>query len=64
MMKEPEHLIVFQGHTKYPNQPEYNYRMSTTAVTLDELLPDFDQFLRGMGFSYDGHLEIVNEEEE
>lgn len=33
------------------------------AETLDDILNEFEMFLRGAGFHFDGHLDIVSEEE-
>lgn len=35
----------------------------TPAVCLPDILEDFEAFLRGCGFVFSGHLEIVAEEE-
>jgi hypothetical protein len=34
------------------------------ALSLDELLPRFEDFLRGSGFVFDGYIGIVDEEPE
>lgn len=34
----------------------------TEACTLPELLEDFENFLKGVGYQFDGHLDIVQEE--
>ncbi len=34
------------------------------AVTLDDLVEAFEEFLKGCGFIFDGTLDIVEEEEE
>lgn len=46
--------------------PSENNRGSTVIVksnevVLTDLLEDFEDFLRGCGFVFDGHLEIVEE---
>lgn len=35
---------------------------TTDTVCLQELLESFEYFLRGAGFSFKGHVEIVEEE--
>ena len=55
--------IEFKYHATYEGQPENHVTMETNAVTLDDILPAFEQFLKGAGFSFDGHLDIIDEEE-
>jgi len=33
------------------------------AETLDDILNEFEMFLRGAGFHFEGHLDFVNEDE-
>jgi hypothetical protein len=33
------------------------------AVTLDQILPEFETFLRGCGFEFDGHLDWYTPDE-
>ncbi len=33
------------------------------AETLDDILNEFEMFLRGAGFHFEGHLDIVNEDD-
>lgn len=35
---------------------------SSSAETLPELLADFEQYLRGCGFVFDGQVDIVSED--
>jgi hypothetical protein len=35
----------------------------TDEITLGEILVEFEQFLRGAGFSFDGHVTIEESEE-
>jgi|CXWL01.1.fsa_nt_gi hypothetical protein len=37
-------------------------RIESDTVSLPELLNDFEDFLRGAGFRFDGSLEIVDDE--
>lgn len=42
----------------------YNNAKSTaefSAVTLEDVIQEFEQFLRGSGFVFDGRLDIVQE---
>ena len=55
--------ITLQGYTNYENQPRSLVTHKTDAVTLDGILPVFEDFLKGLGFHFKGHLDIVDEEE-
>lgn len=39
-----------------------NVQIESDSITLPDLLEDFEEFLRGAGFHFDGHLDIVNDE--
>jgi hypothetical protein len=51
------------SHT-YPGQPHSTVTVTTDAVTLPEVLSQFEDFLRGCGFHFEGSLELVEEESE
>jgi hypothetical protein len=53
-MKEPR--FVFQ-QTEMPR-----IIMETDSITLHDLLEDFEAFLRGAGYVFEGQLDIVPEE--
>lgn len=36
----------------------------TRAMVLSEVIEEFESFLRGCGFVFDGHIEIVDDENE
>lgn len=36
--------------------------ISTEAVSLDDLLEAFERYLKATGFSFSGHIDIVEEE--
>ena len=40
-----------------------SYEFANEDVTLDDLLYHLDRLLKLMGYTFDGELEIVNEEE-
>lgn len=44
------------------NKPEINVVKFCHEVGLQEILTDFEDFLRGIGFRFDGSLEIVDSE--
>jgi len=54
--KEPDGT-VFES-----NQP--NVGMEFESQTLPEILLNFETFLRGCGFNFDGHLDFVVEDED
>lgn len=47
----------------YDNQPNVTVEVTTDAVVLSEVLEAIDKFLKAAGFSYDGRLDIVEEDE-
>ena len=42
------------------NQP--HVAMSFDSLTLPEIVQNFETFLRGCGFNFDGHLDFVEDE--
>ena len=58
-MKEVENLFVFyhvsRDGTKTIKKADKNY--------LPDILQEFQDFLRGCGYYFDGNLDIVNEEQ-
>lgn len=46
----------------YPNQPLTRVIHETDGVTLEELLEAFEDHLKGCGFSFEGHLDIHEED--
>jgi hypothetical protein len=40
-----------------------NVGMEFKAVMLDEIVANFEDFLRGCGFVFEGHLDFVGDEE-
>lgn len=43
---------------------EKEVRHSSDEETLSEVLADFEQFLRGCGYYFEGHLEIISEDDD
>jgi hypothetical protein len=41
---------------------QVNVGMEFKAVVLDEIVANFEDFLRGCGFDFDGHLDFVEGE--
>jgi hypothetical protein len=41
-----------------------NVGMEFEAVMLDEIVANFEDFLRGCGFDFDGHLTILGDEDD
>jgi len=62
LIPQPDFEITLKGYTGYEGQPRSLVTMKTDAVSLPDILPVMEDFLRGMGFSFKGHLDIVDEE--
>lgn len=59
-MRTKHKFIYF--HEGYNNETtELDY--TSSAITLTDLLSDFEYYLKGCGFTFDGHLDIVEEED-
>jgi hypothetical protein len=57
-----EFEISFRGHTNYPDQPRTEIALSTNATFLGDVLVAFEDFLKGMGYHFKGHINIYEEE--
>ena len=57
-----EQEITFNMVSNYPDQPHTDVMVKTDAVTLQDILPVFEEFLRGAGFYFKGHVAISEEE--
>ena len=55
---ECEHRNPWDESLDVRNTTEFNY------VSLSDILPAFEDFLRGCGFVFEGHLDFVQDEEE
>lgn len=55
-------MFTFEHTSDYDNQPTIKTIVTTDAVSLPDILQSVEDFLRGCGFHFDGHLDIVNEE--
>lgn len=65
MLQDNEGMkFTFRQECSYEGQPRGTVEITTDAVSLDEILPVFEQFLRGCGFVIDGQIDIVKEETE
>jgi hypothetical protein len=51
-----EDAMPFMEGTVSKKTVEFN------AVRIDDLITEFEMFLRGAGFSFDGHLDFVKNE--
>ena len=60
---EEEYYTVFQHVSHYQGQPRTTTELRTEAVTLDEMFAAFEDFLRGCGFTFDGHITLEETEE-
>jgi len=50
--------FTFKYEVNYVDQPKYSVTMESDAITLTEILTEFEQFLKGCGFVFDGELTI------
>jgi hypothetical protein len=56
-------MFVFKKLKDPNNQYDTaDLEMQSHAVTLPEILTDFQDFLKGSGYCFDGEIEIVKEE--
>lgn len=39
-----------------------NFLINANDLSLDEILGDFEAFLKAIGYSFDGHLDIIEED--
>ena len=54
---------TFTHESFYKGQPQSVTQKVTDAVTLPQLLQEFELFLKGAGFVFDGTIKIVGESE-
>ena len=59
----PETEMKFIGEQNCPDKPKHRVEVTTNAVTLADILPAFEGYLKAMGFVFEGHVDIVDEEE-
>jgi hypothetical protein len=57
-------MFKFEHVYKQEGYPSLNVVVETDAEKLDDLLDNFEYFLRGASFVFKGHLEIVPDEQE
>ena len=55
-------MFRFEHVSEYSSQPNTTVNVTTDAVSLPDILGSMEDFLRGCGFHFDGHLGIVEEE--
>lgn len=60
MQQETIFKRVVEGHA-YINSKTITYE--SESIILHELLEDFEHFLKACGYHFDGHIEIVGDEE-
>ena len=65
-MTEPITLEVHQGDTIFVSRAEghCNLHYVEHGGHMEEMLTGFEQFLRGAGFSFDGHLTVCDDDTE
>jgi hypothetical protein len=55
-------MFTFTHTSDYSGQPTVQINLTSDAVSLPDILGNFEDFLRGCGFVFDGHITIVDEE--
>lgn len=63
---EDRQVFTFKRVCDYKSQPKVINTVEIEAVTIPELMTEFEEFLRGCGFSIpqDEHLEFIKDEKE
>ena len=56
--------FVKEGDGTAMEDNQANVGMEFEAMMLDEIVANFEDFLRGCGFEFDGHLDFVKDEDE
>lgn len=51
---------TFTSTSEYKNKE--TIEVTTDAIVLTDILESFEKFLRGSGFVFDGHIDIVEED--
>ena len=54
-------IRTIDSENKFSNC-DVEFTVSSNSMTYPELLEVFEEFLRGCGYVFDGHVEIVEEE--
>lgn len=55
-------MIKFEWINDYEDQSEEMVTYTTHAVNLEDVCNGFESFLKGMGFVFDGHVTIMEDE--
>lgn len=55
-------MIYFTFNGEHDNDENFHVNVSFQAETLDDVLENFKYFLRGLGYSVEGDLQVVKEE--
>jgi hypothetical protein len=55
-------MFTFTHKSEYEGQPEVLVTLTTDAVSLPDILQSVEDFLRGCGFHFSGHLDITEED--
>lgn len=64
-MKETKHKPKFKFLKTKDEDNRFdtsNVLVTSDAETLEDILTDFEDFLRGCGYVFDGHLDIIEED--
>ena len=55
--------FVYELNDIYSSEVTNKVTLETNATTLHEVLAEFENFLKGAGYSFEGVLDFVNEDE-
>lgn len=61
-MDSVKQKMVFKYTSTYDR--DFKLELSTNAEDLSQILEDFESFLKGCGFVFEGHIDIFNDNED
>jgi len=56
-----KNVMTFINEVEYDGVPRTTNMSETEAVELHDILKEFELFLKGSGYVFEGHLEIVED---
>lgn len=57
-------IFTFKKSVSFPDDSFHNVEMEFSEETLDRVIEEFEAFLRGCGYYFDGELAIVSNTED
>lgn len=61
-MDSVKQKMMFKYTSTYDR--DFKLELHTDAVDLSQILEDFESFLKGCGFVFEGHIDILNDNED